>query len=168
MKRLWIVLSLALTLTLTGCSIEDTLETISDLYDIPVMAQMQQVELALPKEASVPSMENPEAGKIYLCDGYTLTVQTMESGDLDKTLRQLTGFGKSQLTLMQTRRGDADCYECVWTGVGEGGDQMSRAMVLDDGSFHYAVTVMAAAEDAGEFAKTWQEIFDSVKLSSTD
>lgn len=168
MKKLWIVLSLALTLTLTGCSIEDTLETISDLYDVPVMAQMQQVELALPKEAAAPSMENPEAGKLYLCDGYTLTVQTMGAGDLDRTLRQLTGFEKSQLTLMQTRRNDVDCYECVWTGAGEGGDQMSRAMVLDDGSFHYAVTVMAAAEDAGSLANVWQTIFDSVKLVSTD
>ena len=67
---------------------------------------------------------------------------------------------------MQTRRGSADCYECVWTGAGEGGDQMCRAMVLDDGRFHYAVTVMAAADDAGDLAKTWQTIFDSVKLST--
>lgn len=167
MKKLWIVLSLALTLTLTGCSIEDTLETISDLYDVPVMAQMQQVELTLPKEAAVASMEDPEAGKIYLCDGYTLTVQTMEAGDLDGTLRKLTGYGRSQLSLMQTQRGDADRYECVWTGAGEGGDQMCRAMVLDDGSYHYAVTVMAAAEDAGDLAAIWQGIFDSVKLIGT-
>lgn len=168
MKKLWIVLSLAMTLFLTGCSIADTLETISDLYDVPVMAQMQQVELALPKEAAVASMENPETGKIYLCDGYTLSVQTMESGDLERTLRELTGFERSQLTLMQTKRADADCFECVWTGAGEGGDQMNRTMVLDDGYYHYAVTVMAPADDAGKLAQTWQTIFDSVKLSSTD
>jgi hypothetical protein len=168
MKKLWIALSLAMTLILAGCSIEDTLETISDLYDMPVMAQMQQVELTLPEEAAVASMENPEAGKIYLCDGYTLTVQTMESGDLERTLRELTGFEKSQLTLMQTKREAADCFECVWTGAGEGGDQINRTMVLDDGYYHYAVTVMAPADDAGKFAQTWQTIFNSVKLSSTD
>jgi hypothetical protein len=166
MKKVWIVLALAVLLT--GCSAQDTFETLSDLLDMPAMAQMQQVDLVIPKEASVPSMESQEAGKIYLCDGYTLTVQTMEAGDLDRTLRQLTGYGRQQMTVMQTRRGSAECYECVWTGAGEGGDQLGRAMVLDDGSFHYAVTVMAAADDAGDLAETWQTIFDSVKLISTD
>lgn len=166
MKKLWAVLILATLLA--GCGAKQTFETVSDLNDVSAMAQMQQVELSLPEEAATPSMENPDAGKLYLCDGYTLTVQTLESGDLDKTLRQLTGYGRSQLTLMQTNRNGIDRYECVWSAAGEEGDQIGRAVILDDGSYHYSVTAMASAQRAGEFTAIWQEIFDSVKLVSTD
>lgn len=166
MKKLWAVL--ILVTLLAGCGAKQTFETVSDLNDVSAMAQMQQVELSLPEEAAAPSIENPEAGKLYLCDGYTLAVQTMESGDLDKTLRQLTGYGRSQLTLMQTNRNGIDRYECVWSAVGEDGDQIGRAVILDDGCYHYSVTTMASAQRAGELATTWQEIFDSVKLVSTD
>lgn len=165
MKKCWLVL--ALLLCLTGCSATETLETVSDVYDVPVMVQMQKLELTLPKEAAAASMENPDAGRIYLCDGYTLTVQTLDAGDLDRTLRQLTGYGRQQLTVMQTKRGDAACYESVWSAAGEGGDQVGRAVILDDGGYHYAVTVMADSAVAGDLTATWQEILDSVKLVST-
>ena len=166
MKKLWAVLILAALLT--GCGTKQTFETVSDLVDVPAMAQMQQLTLDFPDEAAVPSMENPDVGKLYLCDGYTLAVQTMDAGDLDRTLRQLTGYGKSQLTLMKTKQDGSDRYECVWSAAGENGDQIGRAVVLDDGSYHYSVSVMASADDAGELTDTWQKIFDSVKLVSTD
>lgn len=166
MKKCWLVL--VLTLFLTGCGAQETFETVSDVYDTPVMAQTGQLELALPKEAAVPSMESEDAGSIYLCDGYTLTVQTLAGGDLDRTLRQITGFARDQLTVMQTQSDGITRYACVWSAVGEGGDQVGRAVVLDDGSYHYAVTVMADFDDAGDLAKTWQSILDSAKLSRTD
>lgn len=163
MKKCWIVL--ALVLFLAGCGAQETFETVSDALDAPAMAQMQQVQLVLPDEAALPSMENSDAGKIYLCDGYTVTVQTMEAGDLDKTLRQSTGFAKNQLTVMETERDGITRYECVWSAAGEGGDQVGRAVVLDDGCYHYVVTVMADFERAGDLTKTWQGILDSVTLS---
>lgn len=165
-KKLCVVLILAAFLT--GCGAKETFETVLDGNDVPAMAQMQQLELKLPEEAAVPSMENPDTGKLYLCDGYTLTVQTMDAGDLNRTLRQLTGYESSQLTLLQTKQGDANRYEFVWSAAGESGDQIGRAVVLDDGSYHYSVSVMAPADDSGSHADTWQEIFDSVKLVSTD
>lgn len=164
MKKFWIVLALALLLT--GCSAQETYETLSDDYLQPAMAQLQQVVLTLPEEAAVQSMENDTAGKLYLCDGYTLTVQTVDGGDLDRTVRQLTGFSKDQLTVMETERNGVKRYQCVWTAAGEGGDHVGRALVLDDGSYHYAVTVMAQSAIAGELAQTWQDIFDSVSLST--
>ena len=166
MKKCWILL--ALTLFLTGCGTQETFETISDVQDMSVMAQMQQLELSLPEEAAAASMENPDAGKIYLCDGYTLTVQTMGSGDLDRTLRQLTGYSKEQLTVMETQQGSIKRYESVWSAAGEGGDQVGRTVILDDGSYHYAVTVMADFGAAGDLTPAWQKILRSVRLVSTD
>lgn len=165
MKKCWLLL--VLVLGLTGCGAQQTFETVSDVLDMPAMAQMQQVELSLPKDAAAASMESPDAGKIYLCDGYTLTVQTMEAGDLNRTLRQLTGYNKEQLTVMETRYNGIARYESVWTAAGEGGDHVGRAVILDDGSYHYAVSVMADFTAAGDLTPVWQEILGSVKLVST-
>lgn len=157
-----------LVLLLSGCSVQPTFETISDQMDAPVVAQMRQLQLTLPKEATAPTLQSEENGMLYLCDGYTLTVQTMDAGDLDATLRALTGFSREQLTVMQTNRQDAKCYECVWSAVGEGGDQVARTVILDDGNYHYAVSVMADFASAGDLAKTWKQLLDSVALSDID
>lgn len=162
------LLLMALALLLTGCAARETFETLGDAYDAPAMAPMGQLELTLPKEAAAASMENPDAGKLYLCDGYALTVQTMEAGDLEETLRQLTGYGKDQLTVMETKQEGISRFETVWTAAGEGGDQIGRAVILDDGYYHYAVTVMADALTAGTLTPVWQTVLDSVKLSHTE
>ena len=159
---------LLLVVLLAGCDSSDVFEKMMDDCDLPVMAQMQQVQVSLPQEAAAPSMENAAGGKIYLCNGYTVTVQTMNAGDLDGTLRQITGFGRDQLTVMQTTNNGIDRYQCVWSAAGEGGDHVGRGVILDDGSYHYAVTVMADFLSAGELAAQWQGILDSVRLVSTD
>ncbi len=164
MKKMWVIL--ALSLLLAGCGSQQTFETVDDVQAAPVMAQMQRISLALPKEAAVPAMENDNGEKLYLCNGYTVAVQTMEAGDLDRTLRQLTGFKRDQLTLMQTEQAGIKRYDCVWSTAGEGEDQVCRAAVLDDGSYHYAVTVMAEFSAAGELTETWRTILNSVSLST--
>ena len=152
-----------LMLLLCGCRAED-METVMDSFDIPVLAPAGQLVLSLPEEASVPTMESVEGGKLYLCDGYTLTVQTFSSGDLSNTLRQTTGFTSDQITMIQTQQNGVRRYACVWSAAGEGGDQVGRAVILDDGNYHYAVCVMADFEAAGNLTDTWQELLDSVKL----
>lgn len=161
-----VVLILCLVLLLAGCGSQQTLETIADDLLQPVMAPMQQLKLTLPENASAMVMEHESMGKLYICDGYTVTVQTMAGGDLDETIRELTGFSRENLTVMQTHQNGVHRTSCVWTAVGEGGDQVGRALILDDGHYHYTVTVMAEAELAGELDSDWQNIFDSAALST--
>ena len=163
MKKVWCVL--ALSLLLTGCGTTEVWETIADVDDTPVMAQMQQITVNLPTDASVETMENDQTEKIYLCNGYTVTVQTLPGGDVDKTLRQISGFSRDQLTVMETQGFNTKRYACVWAAAGEAEDQVARAVVLDDGNYHYAVTVMAPFSTAGDLASTWQSILSSVQLS---
>lgn len=166
MKKCWILT--ALLLLLTGCSAEQTLETLSDAYVQPVSASAWQVIADIPQDASVTVLQSQDAGKLYLCDGYTVTVQTMASGDLENALRTVTGHEKEDLTLIQTRQADLKRYECVWTAAGEGEIQVGRACLLDDGNYLYALTVMADESKAGELAEVWQELFDSFRLASPD
>lgn len=155
-------------LMLTGCGAQETLETVSDDYIQPVSAPLWQMILDVPQDASVTVLQGEDTGKLYLCDGYTVAVQTMEAGDLQKTLRTLTGYEKEELTLMQTLQDGAKRYECVWTSAGEGETQVGRACLLDDGNYIYAVTAMTGESKAGELTEVWQELFDSFRLVSPD
>ena len=165
MKKCWVII--AFMLILAGCGTQETFETVSDAYAEPAMASMQQVVLELPEEAAVTVLKNGDTGKLYLCDGYTVTVQTFEAGDLEKTFREVTGFHKENLTVIQTLVSGMECYSCAWAAAGEGEEQVARTMILNDGNYHYAVTVMTNASKAGEMAQVWQDIFDSVTLTNT-
>lgn len=154
-------------LALAGCGAEQTFETVADVQAAPVMAQEQILFLDLPEEAAVQTLESEDQGTLYLCDGYTLTVQTMEAGDLQKTLQSVTGFSKEQLQLLQTQTQWGDRYDCVWTAAGEGEDQVCRLAVLDDGAYHYCLTAMAGASQMDRLSDTWDDLFRSAILVSS-
>ena len=165
MKKSWIFV--AVVLLFAGCSAQGELETVTDVYGEQPLSPAKQIVLELPQEVAVPAMQSKEAGTLYLCEDYTVTVQTGEAGDLNATLREATGFEKEQLALVETVRGELACYECAWSSAGEAEQQVGRAVVLDDGNYHYVVTVMADASQAGALQKTWQALFDSMYLTDT-
>ena len=161
MKKCWIILLLAVLLS--GCAAE-TFETVNDEILQPVMAPVGKFNLDLPDSAAEAVMQNEEGGKLYLCEDYVLTVQTLTAGDMDRTVRSLCGFDSDHVSVMETSAGGVQRYDWVWTAIGEGGDQIGRAAVLDDGNYHYCVTVMADAETAGELEKEWNKMFASLTL----
>ena len=160
MKK-WTVL-LVLLLFLTGCGGEKDFETVGDVY-APETLTPRQVMLTLPDDAAAQTISSDD-GRLYLCDGYTVTVQTLQGGDLEKTVREVTGFSPDRLTLLETEKDGFSCYSCVWSAAGEGGDQIARTVILDDGNFHYAVTAMADSTSAGQLSDTWLALFRSVSL----
>lgn len=162
-----IVCVILVAIMLGGCGVQPVLETVEDPW-IEVAAPYRELRVNLPKDAATPVLQADGAGKLYLCDGYVLTIQTFPSGDVDATMQQLTGFTRQQLTCMETREGEIKQYNCVWSAAGEGGDHVGRAVILDDGNYHYAVSVMADFATAGELTDTWQTILGSVCLRDTD
>ena len=155
----------ALVLLLSGCSEPEAFETMSDIYTEPEQAAVRQTELVLPEDAALSVAEQNHAGKLYLCEDYSIAVLTVAAGDLDATLQSVTGYPRDRLRLISRRDGDAMRYECVWAAAGEGTDQLGRAVILDDGNFHYTITVMADADKAGTLADTWQALLDSFRLT---
>ena len=155
---------MALAMLLCGCAPEQTFETVTDEMVLNASAQPREILLTLPEETLLPAMET-EQGTLYLCDGYDVAVQTMESGDLDATVRQVSGFGKEELTIMQTKAGDYTCYEFVWTGTGDLGEEVCRAKILDDGNYHYVLTASASAKMAGELQEIWNGMFETFELA---
>jgi hypothetical protein len=162
MKKLWILVITALLLC--GCGAEETFETVGDEMLQPVIAQQRQILLQLPEETLLPAMES-EGRTLYLCKDFDVTVQTLDGGDLDGTVRQVSGFSADDLTVLQTVSGEYVCYEFVWTAAGDLGEEVCRAKIIDDGSYHYVLTASAAAARAGELQEIWNGMFETFELA---
>ena len=164
MKKMWCLMGLILVLY--GCGQQEVLEQLEDVYEV-ISLQPEVLLVDLPEEAAATVMGSGQNHAIYFCDGYTLTIQTMPSGDLERTVMDITGFKKDHITMVQTDSGVADRYEAVWVCAGEAGDQVGRFVLLDDGAYHYVVTVMADAGSMSELRLSWDTVLDSVSLQNT-
>ena len=163
MKKLWAIPILALLLA--GCSGEKTMETINDAEDAPVVAAQQRVLLQLPEELSSPVLQSEKTGTLYMCDDYSVTVQTVAAGDLNATIRNATGMERADLQVIETEENGAKRYRWVWATGGENGVQVGRGCVLDDGNYHYVLTALADEEASARVQSAWKEIFSSFRLA---
>ena len=149
---------LCTVLLLCGCQMRRDYETMADTYIQPDAPAMGEVTLLLPTGAEAVTVENGQNGKMWMCEDYWVCLETSQSGNLEETLRTLTGHSKEQLSPICLDNGQQKRYECVWMSVGENGDQINRAVILDDGNYHYALTLHTAAEAAGELTEQWKNI----------
>lgn len=152
-------------LLLSGCRTQEVMETVSDEVLIPVMAQERTLNLQLPETAAEPVFSEDGKDRLYFCDGYTLTIQTLPGGNLDRTLRDACGYSSGELTVLKTIQGTSKRYDWVYSCAGEAEEQVGRAAILDDGLCHYCVTAMAPESDAGRLEQQWDRIFASLSLS---
>lgn len=162
--RKWL-LCLVFVMLLSGCGAKQTFETVDDELLQPVMAEVGTVELSLPPEASAQTMLAEKEDKLYFCDGYTLAVQIMDCGDLNRTCRELCGYDVQMLNIVETAAQGQRRYDWVWTTVSEEGDCVGRAAVIDDGSYHYCVSLQTQAQLAGEMEEAWGGILRSFGVS---
>ena len=156
-RWLWMIV---LAVLLCGCGAEETLETVSDEWIVPAMAQPREISVRLPENTVLPVMEQ-DGRKLYMGQNYEILLETLAAGDLNDTIRTISGFEKEQLTVLQTGQGELDRYEFVWTATGERGELLGRAVILDDGDYHYCMTVL---RDAEESIVVWQDVFSSFAL----
>ncbi len=140
---------------LAGC-VAPTFETIADGDPAQiVVADAKQILLELPKSAVTDVVTQDY--QVYLCDGYVVWVQTMDGGDFNGTIQELSGFTRDQLMVMESREGDFRRYDWIWTAMSEEGELVFRAAVLDDGQYHYCLTAMAE----GNVMADWNDVFAS-------
>ena len=161
MKRVWIFLPLVLLLS--GCGAKETLETVAD--DIPVqsVAQMREISVRLPDNVVSPVLQS-DSEQVYLSEDYEIVVETRSAGDLNATVNAISGFDESELTVMHTMQDDAQRYDFVWVSAGESGDRLGRAVILDDGNYHYCLSVLRDAENQKKSQVVWSDVFDSFSL----
>ena len=150
-------------LLLAGCSQVETAETVADVWEEPIsVAAPREVRLELPGEAVACAMES-DTGRLYFGDGYEVMVQTLTGGDLNGTIRELTGFDREDITLIQTQAESPQRWEFAWAAAGEGGERVGRGVVLDDGNYHYCLSVLQNADD-DDCQIIWSEVFNTFDL----
>lgn len=159
-KVVGIVLLLAL---LSGCGTKETAETIADEWIVPVMAQPKEIAVDIPGDAVNCGSDSMQS-QIYIADGYEIEVQTLDSGDLGQTVKQLTGFNKEDLTIIQTKENEVKRYEFVWASAGESADRLGHGIILDDGNYHYCLSVLRDADYPEDSQIVWSQIFETFRL----
>ena len=162
MKRIALIL---LALLLTGCGKAEVYETVNDEAAQSVSAQPREVFFDLAQDPVLPAMES-DSGKLYICDDFDVVAYICQSGDLQQTIRAVSGFLPEELTVIQTGTGDVNRYEFVWTSATDLGQQIGRAAILDDGNYHYTLSATMDAELIGEYQEIWNGIFESFQLSA--
>lgn len=161
MKK-WVLIALA-ALILTGCGTEETFETISDDLIEPAVAELREVYVSLPPEAAAPVLES-DGDWVCICGDYEIYQQTLSAGDLSATVRTVSGYALEDITVLETVQGDCKRYDLVWASAGETGDRVGKACILDDGNYHYVLSVLGDADTAQEHKTVWQGMFDSFTL----
>jgi hypothetical protein len=159
-----VIVLLALTMLLTGCGAQETFETVQDMMPVEPVASPQQFFVNLPENAATPTFQDGDREQLYVCQDYCITKQILDGGDLQKTLMHVTGKTREELELLKTKGVAWDRYDFVWTSAGEEGLQLGRACILDDGDFHYVLSVMAQEESAGKLRQTITDVMDSCTL----
>lgn len=164
MKKLGMMI-LALMFLLSGCLSAPVFETLEGVDVNGEVPAVKKISFDLPKDASVQTVQGT-SGRIYFCDGYEIMVETFSAGDLNKTLQSLTGFSRDVLTVVQTKVDGIDRYSCVWTSIGETGEQVGRLTILDDGGYHYCLSVMTPAENSLKLQPVFGALFESFMLET--
>ena len=160
------LLLLLLGLCLTGCAKQETMETIGDEWVQPVMAAPREITVRLPDGAIAPVLKS-DTEQMYLCDDYQLLLETRDAGNLAGTVQAVSGFPMEDLTVLHTERDGIDRYDFVWVCAGETGELAGRAAILDDGTYHYCLSVLRNAADTKKTQIVWSDVFQSFGLASS-
>ena len=159
-----IIVMLMMSLLLSGCGAKETLETVADDIPLqPVLAEPAQISVRLPDNAVSPVLES-DTEQVYLCEDYELVLETVAAGDLNATMQRICGYSREDLTVMQTQRDGVDRYEFVWVSAGEKGERLGRAVILDDGNYHYCMSVLRDADSTEKTQIVWRDVFASFTL----
>lgn len=151
-------------LMLAGCGSTQTLETIADEPVLAASAEQREVKVELPDDAAVMTM-SCDNKTIYLCGGYEICFEVLDAVDLDRTIKQVTGFHEEYLTVLKTGYEGFSKHEMVWSSAGETGDYLGRAVVLDDGDHHYVLSALAPADMVQNLEGQWEEMFASFQFA---
>lgn len=154
-------------LLLTGCAAEPVYETIGDVWanSEPVSAP-GMIEFAMPDGAQMEVLEE-SASRCYTVGEWEIWTQVCPGGDIRSTMAQVTGIGADALTIVTRQMQGMACYETAWSTTGEDGMKVGRTAVMDDGNYHYCVSVTVPETDANEVAEFYGQILDSVTVSDT-
>ena len=158
-----VAMIVSVLLLFCGCAAEETYETVMDVWEEVPAPEAKSICVDLPGESAMPVMES-DGGRVYVSSDHEIYVQTMPGGDIGATIEEMSGHPQESLTVLSTMQDDAMRYDFVWATAGEGGDLLGRGIILDDGSYHYTMTVLRDADTVQSSTVVWDAVFSSFRL----
>ena len=163
MKKLCLIL--CMLFSMTGCSTQTFLETVMDVYVPNLQQDKAKVQFDLPQDAAM--LTSSGSGDcLYMGEGYEIVLETFHAGDLGETLSSVTGFDQKKLTILELPGADYHKYYTVWSTVGEYGDSVGKCMILDDGVYHYCLSVITDADYTQQLEEMTKNLFASYSATS--
>lgn len=167
MKR--ILLCLMVGMMLGGCASEPVYETIGNaMEDTRPVSAPGTIELTLPEDAQMQVIDDEYGSKSYRIGDWEVWTQICDGGDINATLEQLTGISAEALTVMEYRLQDMPCSEVAWITTTDEGSLVCRTAVLDDGNYHYCISLMMPEEEAEVLGESFGALLEGAVISGTD
>ncbi len=166
MLKKWIW-ALLLPVFLTGCQAETVpqWETVDDelVEVIEVIQEPYAMTFGIPDDAVLEVFASSDTRKVYLQENgdYEITSEALRADSIADVVQELTGFSMEDLTVMQTLRGSLPEYQFAWTSNTGSGGIVSRATVLDDGGYFYALVFSVQESCGDQYQDCAQSVFSS-------
>ena len=172
MKRL--VLLLPLVLLLFGCADRSEIvwETVDDDCTQTVGAWADAYAIFVPLEDDVEVLASTPAHTetVYAHESgdYTMVTKTYLAADLESAVRQLSGFGASELQILRTTRHGLPEYRFAWYEPDGESGKVCRADLIRDGDRCYACVFAVQEHAGGRYASLIADTFEHLSLRESE
>lgn len=151
MKKSCALVGLCLAAILCGCQAETQWETVDDDV-VSVSAEVKEpyvITFGVPNDSSAAPLSE-ENRSLYVQENgdYEILSDVISAYSLDDAVRQVSGFGADEVNLLKTKRFGLPEYRFAWTASSDEGDYVSRASLVEDGEYYYAL-VFSVREGMG-------------------
>ena len=172
MKKL-LPAALAALILLPGCAGTEAWETVSDTLGGVVEASASapgeepfDIIFSVPSDAVLETFSQTDTRAVYVqADGdYQIESLVLATPDIDEVVRELTGFLPDAVEKVKTERFSMPEYRFVWYSESEEGGYLSRAAVLTDAEYSYALVFSARAETGTQYSACRDEVLSSFGL----
>jgi len=164
MKKWMVSVILVSTIMFSGCSAEN-FEPMLDVYGPGVQPQPAKIQVKLPENAALSVMMG-DTGTLYYGENYEVCVETYPSGNINSTLNKITGRSADELTVLEVPVEQGNSYRCGWSVTDDEGERIGQCIVIDDGNYHYCLTVLVDAECAGQLRPMIDMVLNSYSFPS--
>ena len=168
MKRCVLLLgSVVLLLALAGCQAQVQWETVDD-EAVSVSAPASEpyvITFGVPEGTSKQEISNSHQTLYVQKDGdFEILSDVLVASSLDDAVRQVSGFGADELTLVETDQSGMTKYQFAWASSGDEGGYVSRAAMVEDLGYYYVLVFSTREEVGNAYDDCAEAVFSSFGL----
>lgn len=143
MKKIGILVVALLLCILFGCKAEPQWETVDDDMTVAVSAADIPfvITFGIPSDAVEQAFLDDADRSLYVQEtgDYEIISDVITAVSLDDAMRAVSGFDQGEVSVLETSRFGLPEYQFAWYSTSEEGSYVSRASLVRDGGYYYAL-----------------------------